>query len=187
MIRHVKYVCSNDIHSIDSDYNMLLHPLIRDLKIYFNNRPILENIKYLRQLIGSVRPFFKINTIYSYGELLAYLPLVRKLQMNIDICNRTFLRHQEETVVSICFSRKEKLILTLNVKKDVPHLFLDGIFECTWSSVFDQETGVMEKLVSLFDRFVETHFSPEEIRLIPVFTSEFIRFLLLSFAALRVL
>ena len=93
----------------------------------------------------------------------------------MDIRNGIFLRHQER--VSICVSRKDKLILTLNLKKHVHlHVFLDGFIDCTCLSALDEGNGVVLKLMSLFHRFVETHFSPEERK--PEITSDFVRSLI---------
>ena len=172
LIRKQRYSFSKAFSGLNVECRSLLE-LVNDLKYYFN---LCGRRDFLQMLVNLVRPIGKALAIFDYGELLAYLPLVKSLLNDMVITED--IAERKETITIKLGANKEMLVVLKHTPTGPQYsIYIDDeLCSCLRSDSNGTESGPesLSKILSAFEEYVKECFTVEESSKIPVVSFPFI-------------
>ena len=136
--------------------------LVKLIEDFCNMVPAQESIDFINQLVVSIHPFYEVLTYFQQFHCKHLLPLAKQILHHVDVRNRV-ISDKIETISLVRFPWKT-LTLTRPITGNPRHnrIFMDNDMDFFLDS---GEENDYERLVEVFNQFIEYHFANTGIKI----------------------
>lgn len=153
---------------------------VQKMDVFFRYEHALLRAKYLSKLLHFMKLGAACLTISSYGEMLAYESLIKKILKSIDVESICVPQSEELEEESFILNADSNTNYCMTCRKNnengYTELMIDDIIlqRHDFQPIMDISEEESIEIIELFDKFVELNFSGSELDSVPEVSSTFL-------------